>query len=495
MTRQAPDISIIIPAFNEAKRLPPFLDTVVSFCKGSRLTYEIVVVDDGSTDRTFAIAASYRSRFIDLRVCRIRRNRGKGYAVKKGLFISRGNICVFLDADGSVEPHEIEKNLRYITEEGYDIFVGSRVLRDESRVLRAKWYRKLMGLIFVFLVHTFLFKKIKDTQCGFKMFKKEIVKPLFSRIYLRRFSFDIEMLYLAFKMGYKVKEGPVSWHHVKGSKVNLLTDPLKMSFDILRIRNWHCTPINPLNKYLGPDEYAYMYEMEQYHWWFVSRNNLIKELIRSLRVQDPKMLDIGCGTGNNLINFGTLGTIFGLDISSQALAFCAKRGLRDIVVRCPVEKTAFRDKVFDIVTCLEVLEHLQDPVEALRELRRVLKDTGKIIIAVPAFRTLWSQHDEALCHLRRYRADSLLSDAEEAGLKVEKTGYFFFTSFFIVAPIRILRKFLETKKRRAHSDTTTVPPKLLNEFLKILFAVEAKVSLRFGLPIGTTLYAVVSKRP
>lgn len=116
-----------------------------------------------------------------------------------------------------------------------------------------------------------------------------------------------------------------------------------------------------------------------------------------------------------------------------------------------------------------------------------------ISVITPAFKILWSQHDDALCHLRRYERRTLLSEIKETGLKIEKSGYFFFASFFAVAPIRIARRIFNFKQKEAHSDTTTLPPKILNEFLKKLFEFEIKLSQRPGLPFGTTIYAVVSK--
>lgn len=232
-------VSIVVPAFNEAKRLPKFLDGLASYCASHDRSYEIIVVDDGSSDNTLGVVKEYEERFKDLSALKIYRNRGKGYAVKRGLLKASGDICVFLDADGSVTPDEIDKNLHYVTEEGYDIFIGSRVLKNEEQVFEAKWYRKLMGRIFNLCIKIFLFKNIKDTQCGFKMFKKEVVRPLFKRVYLRGFGFDMEVLYLAFKMGYKIKEGPVSWHHVDGSKINVISTSLGMFFNILQIKKRH----------------------------------------------------------------------------------------------------------------------------------------------------------------------------------------------------------------------------------------------------------------
>ncbi len=239
------DISIVIPAFNEEKRLPTFLQQVIMFCIARSETFEIIVVDDGSHDDTIRVAESYRAHFSGLRVLCNRKNRGKGYAVKRGLLKARGKICLFMDADGSVLPNEIQKNLHYITADGYDIFVGSRVLKEKGQSLNVRWYRKIPGTIFNFLVRILLFKEVQDTQCGFKLFRREVIKPLFSRCHLRGFGFDIEILYLAYKMGYGVKEGPVSWQHVKGSKFNFFTDPLGMFFSILQVKSWHCTLNQP----------------------------------------------------------------------------------------------------------------------------------------------------------------------------------------------------------------------------------------------------------
>ena len=221
-------ISIVIPAFNEEKRLPIFLDQVVAYCQHAEKRHEIIVVDDGSRDHTFHIAMSYRATYPNLSVVRLTKNQGKGYAVKRGLLKARGRICLFLDADGSVSPAEITKNVHYLEEGPYELFVGSRVLTDRQQTLQIQWYRKCVGLVFNWCVRTFLFNTIQDTQCGFKMFKREIMRPLFSKCHLRGFGFDIEMLYLAHKMGYQVKEGPVSWRHVHGSKVNLVVDSVKI---------------------------------------------------------------------------------------------------------------------------------------------------------------------------------------------------------------------------------------------------------------------------
>jgi len=232
-------VSIVIPAFNEARRLPAFLDQVAAFCATSTRTYEIIVVDDGSRDNTLQVAESYKDRLPGLRVIPVHPNRGKGRAVKTGLLESAGEVCLFMDADGSVHPEEIEKNLHVLQEDGFDLFIGSRILKSTDQVLSIRWYRKGIGIVFAFLTQKFLLREIRDTQCGFKMFRREVIRPLLAKTRLDGFGFDMEILYLASRMGYKIKEGPVSWKHVTGSKVNLFSDSIRMFINLWQIKKWH----------------------------------------------------------------------------------------------------------------------------------------------------------------------------------------------------------------------------------------------------------------
>jgi dolichyl-phosphate beta-glucosyltransferase len=228
-------ISIIIPAKDEQERLPPFLRAVVDYCHRSTHFYEIIVVDDGSKDQTANVSLSFQKEFPSLKVISLGSNHGKGYAVKQGFFAAQGDIVLFLDADGSTQPQEIERHLG-LFEQGYDIVIGSRVLSDGKSQVKAKAYRRWMGAVFNFLVSRILIKGIKDSQCGFKMFRAPLIKGLFGRLHLEGYGFDLELLYLAQKMDLRIKEVAVNWSHVDGSKIDLFKDSLRMLWNIIEIR-------------------------------------------------------------------------------------------------------------------------------------------------------------------------------------------------------------------------------------------------------------------
>jgi len=233
-----PDITVVIPAKDEELRLPQFLTTLLAYCQKSSLQYEIIVVDDGSTDKTDLVVLNFQKSFPQLKLLKLDRNHGKGFAVKQGLLAAQGHVALFMDADGSTPATEIEKNLNFF-QEGYDIVIGSRVLTSSASEVKALLHRKSIGWVFNFLVSTFLIKGIKDTQCGFKMFRRSIIAPLWEKAQVQGFGFDLEILFLAQQINYKIKEVAVNWEHVENSKVDLIKDSWRMLINIFQIRSMH----------------------------------------------------------------------------------------------------------------------------------------------------------------------------------------------------------------------------------------------------------------
>ncbi len=232
-----PYLSIIIPAYQEAQRLPASLEKVLNYIEGKSFQSEIIVVDDGSNDNTLEVAKQY----LDLNIHKVisnGTNKGKGYSVRSGVLLSQGDYILFSDADLSTPIEEMDMMLPYL-ENGYDVVIGSRALEDKSKERKMLWYREIMGRIYNFLGQLILFPGIRDSQCGFKAFKKESGKKLFQNQKIDGFSFDGEILFLAEREGLKIKELPINWFNADQSKVSLVGDSLKMFLDLIFIRYLH----------------------------------------------------------------------------------------------------------------------------------------------------------------------------------------------------------------------------------------------------------------
>jgi dolichyl-phosphate beta-glucosyltransferase len=240
-------ISIIIPAYKEANRIGLTLEKIFEYFRDVKYDVEIIVVDDGSPDNSVeAIRSAFSSgekvvnSSVHPRLIELGTNTGKGGAVRAGMLEASGAIRIFTDADLSTPIHEIEKVIEAIDKQGYDVVVGSRALEGRKLVkVHQPWYREMMGRFFNLLVQVFVLRGIKDTQCGFKGFRSETAEQLFSEQKVMGFSFDVEILFLAKKHSYKIKEVAVEWYNDERTTVGALSDSARMFFELLRIRNLH----------------------------------------------------------------------------------------------------------------------------------------------------------------------------------------------------------------------------------------------------------------
>lgn len=231
-------LSVIIPAYNEAVRLGNTLRAVVDYLRQNAPDAEVIVVDDGSADDTaqlarqaFADAGSLRTSVISYKS-----NLGKGRAVRLGLLAARGNVTLFSDADLSTPITEAPKLVEPITSGEYDVTFGSRALDRELIGVHQSWRREQGGRVFNLVVRLATGMPFWDTQCGFKAFRMSICRPLIEAATIDRFGFDVELLYLAFRAGLRLKEIPVRWDHNEGSKITLFTDSFKMVNEVGLIR-------------------------------------------------------------------------------------------------------------------------------------------------------------------------------------------------------------------------------------------------------------------
>ena len=215
-----PELSVVIPAFNEESRLPTTLARVKSYLEGKAIPNEVIVVDDGSQDKTFAVAQQIHSGIPQLRILANVRNRGKGFSVRRGFLEARAPLVLFTDADLSAPIEEYEK-LRSALESN-DAAIGSRALKQSEVFRRQSVFREWSGKIFNQVMRLFTGLKFHDTQCGFKLFRREPFLPIFIAQRTEGFAFDVEILYLAHKSGLKVVEIPVRWGNVEGTRVGLI---------------------------------------------------------------------------------------------------------------------------------------------------------------------------------------------------------------------------------------------------------------------------------
>ncbi|HSC45108.1 MAG TPA: dolichyl-phosphate beta-glucosyltransferase [Candidatus Acidoferrum sp.] len=227
-------LSIIVPSFNEELRLPPSLERIAAYVAASRRATEVLVVDDGSTDRTAEVAAAYGDRIANLRVLKNGRNRGKGYSVRHGMLEAKGEHVLFTDADLSAPIEEADKLLSAL--EQYDVSLGSRAMDRSLIKVHESAFREFAGIIFNKIVRIVLRLPFVDTQCGFKAFRRERCQIIFEQQRIERFGFDPELLYLARHHGLKAVEIPVRWSHSPATKINMMRDSVLMFVDVFTIR-------------------------------------------------------------------------------------------------------------------------------------------------------------------------------------------------------------------------------------------------------------------
>jgi SAM-dependent methyltransferase len=241
--------------------------------------------------------------------------------------------------------------------------------------------------------------------------------------------------------------------------------------------------------------YPAYFELEGRHWWFLGRRELfLRVLDRHLppAVRPARLLDFGTGTGAFLSDLDRFGAVSAVDADPSAVAFCHERGRAEVSLAPPGAPLAFPDGTFDAASALDVIEHIADDRAALRELRRVLRPGGVLLVAVPAFTFLWGKQDEVSHHFRRYTARTLRRALEDAGFAIERTTYFNTLLFPAVAAVRLGRRLLR-RPGSAQSDFELGPP-AINGALAAVFGAEARVAARRNLPFGVSLLAV-ARRP
>ena len=238
--------------------------------------------------------------------------------------------------------------------------------------------------------------------------------------------------------------------------------------------------------------YPIMFRIEQSHWWYTGRRKILEDFVADIcrRVTDrrPRILDVGCGTGANLLMLSQYGDAEGVDISEDALAFCRERGLEKVKLGA-AENLPYDDGTFDLVTALDVVEHLDDDLAGLREMRRVLRPSGRVLLFVPTFMFLWGLQDDVSNHRRRYRMPELRRVLEQAGFEVERTTYANITFFM---PILAMRKFMRLTGIKAETENN-INVSALNGVLGSMLGAESAILKHVNIPFGVSGLCVARK--
>ncbi|USN45926.1 MAG: glycosyltransferase family 2 protein [Candidatus Woesearchaeota archaeon] len=225
------NISIIVPVYNEERRVVEGVTAIHKYFSKKKYVFELIVVSDGSTDKTVELLKT--CNFSNVKILHYNKNRGKGYAVKKGFLKATNPFCAFTDIDLATPIEEIEKLKKHIP--AYDIVIASRKLAKSDIQVKQKKSRELLGKLFPLFVSVLCVTGIHDTQCGLKLFKTKVAQELVKQQTIERWAFDVELLTIARKKGFSIKEVPVKWIDEKHSKLNMIKDGSRMLSDLFRI--------------------------------------------------------------------------------------------------------------------------------------------------------------------------------------------------------------------------------------------------------------------
>lgn len=483
------DLALVIPAYNEAARLPRALDMLASYADASELSLQVVVADDGSSDGTPALAQRWsntsRNPHVDVDVVTIR-HRGKGAAVRAGMRHLDAPVVGYCDADLSAGPDAIAK-LRALVLGGADMVMGSRGLPTSVLEVRQPFYRERAGKIFNLMLRKLAAVPYRDTQCGLKLFRHDVAREIFRHQRLDGFAFDAEVVVLALRLGFTVHEVPIRWAHSGQSKVSMVTDPLRMARDIVRVvrrlgRGTLHAPGVP-----GASAADMMATSEEAQWWNVANRRTVEAVLASESARGP-LLDVGCGGGAMLADASQADEGVGVDLAPSALLHARARGVRKLVA-AEAGALPFATASFGTVLALHVLEHHPRPEEMLSEMRRVLRPGGLLIATVPAYPALWSFADHVLGRYRRYTKPGLERELQAASLEPSRVTYL---HSWPLPFVWVFRKLRAAGRLEDHGAVMRLSP-VLDALLLEMSKPELRLLDHRDLPFGLFLMAVARR--
>lgn len=434
-------LSIVIPAYNEEKRINYTISHIIQTFQNngwSENNYEILIVNDGSTDKTIQIVNELAQKHKSIKLLNCYKNSGKGMALRLGVIKAKGDIIIIYDADAATPAKFIIEYYHLIEANNYDIIIGSRELGiKEKYIVQYEKLRRISGRIFTAL-SKIVITGFKDTQCGFKLFKKNVAKHLFSILAQSGYAWDIELLALANYHSYKLKEVPIDWYHQPGSKVSLIKDSIIMVWQLLKIKKrmlninkekWEknnpcficgCSYwklIKKINEWqiiqcgicklgtifpkLTTEDLAKLYNKDYfllgdktagYHDYITWEKFIEKTAKKRLSMIDKyitkqgKLLEIGCATGY-FLNIATKRRwdVKGIEISQWAATTAKELLGKDKIIHSPVENAikSFQSNEYDLIVAWDVFEHIPNLDLLLPQLHNLLSANGLLAFTTP----------------------------------------------------------------------------------------------------------------
>jgi SAM-dependent methyltransferase len=492
-----PARALVIPMCNEVARIEATLEALAA----SPLVVddlELVLVDDGSIDDTVAVAGAAAARLgLQAHVLPMGSNHGKGAAVRAGMLAATAKVRVFVDADLCVEIKDLLRCFEVLEGGGTDVAYGTRAHPESSIPRSQPQHRIASGRAYNLLLRTLGLTDELDTQCGMKGFTAEAAEAVFGPLRTVGFGFDVEALARAHRGGWRVQPMPVTWSHLEASRVRPLRDGVSMGWSALVVRQRlghearHPARKRPTT--MAAEAFTAMAAVERDHWWFRAKRALVADVAAALtdEAKTGPLVDVGCGTGALLEEQRSERPAVGVERDSTALGLALEAIGKGGIAQASAHSVPIRSGAADLVTALDVVEHVDDDVAALRELGRVAGD-GLVVVTVPAYGWAWSDHDVRLGHRRRYTRPTLLAAAEAADLQVLRCTHF---HSWLTLPALLLRRTpLRLLLQGSAEEASYVSPGV-NRLLVGVTGIERRILRRADLPVGLSILLVARTRP
>ncbi len=494
-TAAAPSLSLVVPLFDEEDRVAERGPALAAFVAGLPSGSELIFVDDGSTDATVAMIEKVLAAWPGLSARVLARpHRGKGAAVTAGLADARADYAGFCDVDLSTGLDQLARIFEAATMSRV-LAIGSRDVVDSQLVKRQGVVRELLGRGYNRAAQLALVPGISDTQCGAKIAGTDVWRELLPRCREKGFAWDVEVIALARRLGIVVQEIGVEWRHDDRSRVRLGRDGAAMLLALLRIwRNVRRVPPVRESRVQSASVFdeaqaSTLIESDTDHWWFRSKAAFVSSALRrhAAHRADAPLVDVGAGAGGTTSLLGLpprqLVTVDG----SEVLCRQARHRHALLTAVAMGEAVPFRDGAAGVVTLLDVIEHLDEPEEVLREARRVLADEGRLVVNVPAHAWLWSSADVYLGHRRRYTRPLLRRHLEASGFRVVWMSHVF---SWLVVPVWLARRLQSDPERQLGLDR---PSAVVEAAALVLTRLERALVRWCPLPLGTSILCVAAK--